>query len=286
MGAGIADVVTLTRACKACGDFVPDGTTRDVPVVGYRDLDGLVVAARRLAGRLFDDAGVCARCGRKSAVVFVDHHAWHAAMGRDLVVRVHRRLFAVETELLWWSSSSGYLPATPTERQRHQVRRDAVFRAVRVTMNRAGLRASRPRIEEAAQLFRGDVDLLGLVPALLGAGWTDLVGQSPPPTSRSTPTTADGWFWLAMAVRANVERGALARAHFAQVESHLWRALALRPDFPEADCALCQVTRARGDRGAARRCLERALHKYPDHARLRIDLARLELDRDPAACPR
>lgn len=282
LGAGIADVVVVTRSCRGCARFVDDEPPRAVLSVEYRDLDSLIAVARKLAARLFDEPGTCAKCLRKAPAVAVDYHAWHAAMGRDLVVRTHRRLFTVEADLAWWSPEMGFLAAKPTEMQRHLVRRDAAFRALRLTADRSGLRAALPLVEEAASTFRGDVELLGYLPQLLGAGKADLAGQIAAAHIALKPQDADGYFWLAMAVYDNVNRGALPRAYLVQAEGHLERALQLKNDFAEADCALCHIARARGDEEAALRCFARAVEKYPANARLLGDLASLELGRTPA----
>jgi len=282
LGAGVADVVVITRSCRGCARFVDDEPPRTVATVEYRDLDTLVAAARKLAARLCDEPGNCSRCLRRAPAVAVDYHAWHAAMGRDLVVRAHRRLFSVETDLAWWSLDFGFQPARPTEMQRHLVRRDAAFRALRLTVERAGVRGALPLIEEAAASFRGDVELIGYLPQLLGAGKADLVGAIASAHVALRPADADGYFWLAMAVYDNVNRGALPRAYLVQAEGHLERALELKDDFADADCALCHVARARGDEEAALRCFGRAVEKYPANARLLGDLAQLELSRAPA----
>jgi hypothetical protein len=282
LGAGMPDLVVVTRSCRGCARFVADDQPRAISTVEYRDLDSLIAAARKVAARLFDEAGVCARCLRRASAVAVDYHTWHSAMHRDLVVRTHRRLFTVEADLAWWTPDLGFQPARPTEMQRHLVRRDAAFRAVRLGVDRSGVRGALTQIEEAAGTFRGDPELLGYLPQLLGAGKTDLVGQIASAHIALRPNDADGYFWLAMAVYDNVNRGALPRAYLVQAEGHLERALQLKNDFAEADCALCHVARARGDDEAALRCFARAVEKYPANARLLADLAALELGRAPA----
>jgi Flp pilus assembly protein TadD len=281
LGAGVPDVVVITRSCRGCVSFVDDDPPRSVTTVEYRDLDSLVATARKLGARLFDEAGACTTCGRRAPAVAVDYHAWHAAMGRDLVVRTHRRLFTVEADLAWWTPDLGFQPARPTEMQRHLVRRDAAFRALRLTLDRSGVRGALPLVEDAAASFRGDPELLGYLPQLLGAGKTDLVGQIAAAHIALKPNDAEGYFWLAMAVYDNVNRGALPRAYLVQAEGHLERALAIKQDFADADCALCHVARARGDEEAALRCFARAVEKYPGNARLLGDLAALELKRAP-----
>jgi hypothetical protein len=287
LGAGILDLVHATVACRHCSRYLEDPredpVVRVMPTADYRDLDGLVQHARGVASNVFAlPSTPCPTCGSKTSIVSVDFHAWHSAMGRDLVVRAHKRLFAVETELLWWCPSTGHVAASAlTERQRHVVRRDATFRRIRAASERGGIRTALAALEEAVQFFRGDPDLLQYAPQLLGAGKADLLGHIATLHISLHKRDPDGYFWLALAIYDNVNRGVLTSHALVQAEAHLRTALELRDDFADADCALCNVARARGDLPAARRCFERAIDKYPANPRLFGDLAALELATDP-----
>ena len=285
LGAGILDMVHATVSCRRCSRYVDDPLVRVMPGAEYRDLDGLVQHARTAAQGVFAlPSTACPTCGSKTSVVAVDFHAWHSAMGRDLVVRAQKRMFAVETELLWWSAHGGYVAAgILTEKQRHIVRRDASFRRIRGAFERGGIRAALGPIEEAVQFFRGDPDLLTYAPQLLGAGKADVVGHIATLHITVHKQDPDGYFWLALAIYDNVNRGVLTCQALVQAEAHLRTALALRDDFAEADCALCNITRARGDLGSARRCFSSAIEKYPTNPRLFGDLAAIELAEDPAS---
>src|SRR5581483_10785199 len=110
-----------------------------------------------------------------------------------------------------WTPNGGYQQATGlTERQRHGLRRDACFRTVRAASERGGIRAALGAIEEAVQYHRGDRELLAYAPQLLGAGKADLLGHIASLHMALHRDDAEGYFWLAMAIYDNVNRGALS----------------------------------------------------------------------------
>ncbi len=245
-GAGTLDTVHPTVACRKCNRFLPDPAVRVMTASGYRDLAGLIEHARAVAAQVYSAPSAPCACGSRTHVIAVDYHAWHSAMGRDLVVRCHRRMFAIDIELLWYSGTDGYVAAAPlTERQRHIVRRDACFRAIRATVERAGIRAAIPQIEEAIPQFRGDPDLLGYGAQLLAAGRADLLATIALSHVALRRADADGHFWLAMALYHDVTRGALPTARLTEVETCLAKALAIAPDHADAGRALDELKRSR-----------------------------------------
>jgi tetratricopeptide (TPR) repeat protein len=161
------------------------------------------------------------------------------------------------------------------------LRRDACFRAIRSAAERGGIRSALGAIEEVAQYHRGDCELLAYAPQLLGAGRADLLGHIASLHIALRRDEADGYFWLAMAIYDNVNRGVHSAQMLKQAEVHLMRALELKPNYPEAACGLCRVARARGDREGARRCFERAIARFGQDPSLHGELADLELERDP-----
>lgn len=116
---------------------------------------------------------------------------------------------------------------------------------MRAAAERGGIRAALGAIEEAVQFHRGDRELLCYAPQLLGAGKADLTGHIASLHMALHRDDAEGYFWLAMAIYDNVNRGVLSAQLLKQAEMHLSRALELKPNFPEAACGLCRVARAR-----------------------------------------
>jgi hypothetical protein len=244
-GAGTLDTVHTTVACKKCNRYLDDPAVRVMPEARYRDLASLIEHARQVASQVYSAPSAPCACGNRTSIIAVDYHAWHSAMGRDLVVRCHRRLFSIEVELLWWNETHGHVSAAPlTEKQRHAVRRDACFRAIRATAERSGIRSAIPQIEEALPHFRGDPDLLSYGAQLLAAGRADLLATIALSHVALRRADADGHFWLAMALYHDVTRGALPPARLTDVETCLHKALAIAPDHPDAGRALDELKRA------------------------------------------
>jgi hypothetical protein len=245
LGAGTLDTVHVTVACRRCHRFFDDPTVRMVDDARYTDLAELIEHAKRTASRVLSEPTAPCACGLKTSAVAVDYHAWHSAMGRDLVIRAHRRLFALDVELLWWNDVEGHVAAPPlTERQRHVVRRDACFRHIRATVQRSGFRAALRQLEEAAARFRGDPDLLHYGPQLLAAQRADLLAQIALSHVALNRQDADGHFWLAMALYHDVVRGALPRARLADAQRCLGKALDLAPDHADAGRVMVEIARA------------------------------------------
>lgn len=275
-GAGIADVVRVGSSCRVCAVQLAPPERADPPP--YRDVDGLLRAARAVALARLGDVGPCPRCGRRAQATVVLYHAWCSAERRDLVVRAHRRLFGVELTLTWDGGEAARLG----ERHRFAVKRDAYLRAIRSTIARGGIRAALPLVEEAAREIR-DPELLRWAPELLGAGRADLVERLATLQVARDPNDAGAHYWAALSILDGVNRRALPAPALAQAELHLRTALTLEPGFADADCALCQVARARRGAAAARDCLRRALERHPSSPRLLFELASLELARDAEA---
>jgi hypothetical protein len=239
------DTVHTTVACKKCNRFLQDPAVRVMSDAHYRDLTSLIEHARAVASQVYSAPSAPCACGNRTSVVAVDYHAWHSAMGRDLVIRCHRRMFSIDIELFWWAESTGHVPASPlTEKQRHVVRRDACFRAIHAAVERSGIRSAIHLIEAAIPHFRGDPDLLAYGAQLLAAGRADLLATIALSHVALRRTDADGHFWLAMALYHDVTRGALPSARLTDVETCLNKALAISPDHADATRALTEIRRS------------------------------------------
>jgi tetratricopeptide (TPR) repeat protein len=282
-GAGLLDAIYVSVSCKRCNRFLDDPTGRQVTSADYRDLDALIERVLVAAREIFAEPPiVCRLCGTKTQTVAVDYHAWHTGTNRDLVIRAAKRpLLGIESELLWWDEPHGFASVgTLRVEDREHVRRDACFRRIGAAIARAGVRAALGAIEEALTAFPGDPDLLRVLPELLAAGKVEVVAQITRAHVNAHPDDANGHFWMANAITQQVKRGLADAAQLVEAENHLGIALEKRPDFMDAELALCALARARNQLDEAEKRYVRALKKNPKHLPLLLEFGTFMLDRD------
>src|SRR5207247_7274333 len=117
-------------------------------------------------------------------------------------------------------------------------------------------------------------------PELLQAGKVEVVAQIARAHVSAHPDDANGHYWLANAITQQVKRGLAAADKLAEAERHLGSAIERRPDFMDAELALCALARARNQLDEAERRYVRALTKNPKHLPLLLEFATFMLDRD------
>jgi hypothetical protein len=234
-----------------------------VPLVQYRTPDDLPRVVRATVRAVLDAAE------RPARLEYADYHAFHSQEKRDLVVRFRPGRHG-RTELLFWDAERGYelvADGRLDPAQRRTFARDAILRAASIARGNDDHAQTTARLREALAFgLGGDHELLSFLPWLSAAGLFSLAASIAEAHVVRHPEDAEGWCWLGRAIILSVAAGMWSAAHLAQAAHVLAQARARRHDYAEAEIALADLARLRGDHDEAQRLLEGLRARDPDHA--------------------
>lgn len=280
-GPAMPDELAISWVCRRCGTNAASADRRLLYEAPYRDIDALVETAVQAAAMATHAGPACPSCSGEQTPAQVDYHVSHSLADCDLVVRWRPRtslLTRARTELLWWDAGLGYTRTeTLSDDEAQAIEHDAVLRAVRAAWETGGARRAAPVIEEAVERIGGEPALLDYVSALYAGGEDSVaraVAQTHADRHRDDPIAP---YWLGHMIVQDVSRGQWPQETLADAEAHLKRALAQRPDYPEAEMELAHAARLRGRDDIARAALFGLVSRHPDHVEATYALGMLQL---------
>jgi tetratricopeptide (TPR) repeat protein len=269
--------------CHRCRAHVASGPPAAViALVTYADVDSFVANVESAATHAVEDAEAtpsCETCGDRAAIDHLDYHAFCSSRRADLVARFRT---SRPIELLWWSSESGYVPATVDAETRLAFTRDALLRAAKAARETGDLERADEALQAASVAIPGDPELLTFLPWLCSRQKTHVAGALAHAHARAAPHDPEGWYWLAQIGVELVAAGGQGPDLLPQVEQHLQRALAIAPSHAQSLVALANIARLRGDDATAIVTLERLLAMHPGHPEGSYTLGLMLLERNPA----
>lgn len=275
------DMVRTTWVCSACNAEVAPPPVMFIPFARYRSLDAAAQSvAEATTAALADGAAhdPCARCGGASRLAFADMHFFSSALATDLVAR---HTPGAAPALFTWSQAAGAQPHAPTADLDRAIARDALIRTIAAEKHEDE-DACMAALEEALVTIPGDVELLAYLPWVNGRGNLDLSRRIAAATVARRPEEAGGHFWLAQATVEEVGAGAAPKDKIAEAVPLLERAIALRPDYPDAQIALANVARIRGRDDDAEKALRALIANHPTHPEANYTLGLVLLAKNPA----
>ena len=275
------NLLRTSWACPACSAPVPGPEAMVLPSLSLPSLAraGEVLASTTAAAAAESDgAGPCPRCGGKTHLVSADLHLFCSKLGRDLVVR-----FAPGQPLqtLSWSLADGYAPVQVTPELEQTVARDSVFRAIGVAREHDDYAAARPLIAGAVRSMPGDPMLVELMPWMTRVGDFELAATLADAYAGARPEDGAGHYWRGQLLMEAINRGRAPKTRLDEVGALFAKAIALRPDYPDALIGVANVARMQGREPDAERALRDLLARHPDHPEGNYTLGLVLLPRSP-----
>lgn len=285
-GARTLDLGVGFWVCTKCGTAGPDNAARVVAGIRYSDVRTVTDVARYVANSIKGTKTQCAKCGASVRPQHLDFHAHHSGEGKDLVVRWQfgRGLLRRMTKTLhWWDPETGeFEPADElTKEQEQRFGRDALLRVAQGVIELAGYEEAVSDLRNALDKLPGDPELMVFIPGLIQAGGTGLATAILDAHIEAHPDDAEAYFHRADALIQIVVHGALPLERLPGAEEDLRKSLALKPDYEQAEVALCNIKRTAGDIEGARAGFAKVLEKYPKSGLARFNVAILDLENDP-----
>ena len=257
------DMIRTGWRCTTCNADAAPPPVVVVPLSPYRDFRSAVATVGEACRTIYGNGAEhrCTRCGAVASLLYADLFTYSSAIGRDLIVRDAP---GAEAQLFSWSLAQGPTPHAWTADLDRAIARDALVRTV-AAQKSEDHDVALENLVELARNFPGDSDLLKFLPWLNGVGDLELSRQIATAHVREKPDDADGHFWLAQATIEEVGAGRAPKDAIAAAVPELERAVALRPDYPDAQIGLANVARIRGRDDDAERALRALIANHPEH---------------------
>ena len=284
-GASTLDQIIITWTCSSCGAELEDPAVRVLGSVPYVDLQGFQARGARLFDRYSNDEEIeppsCPDCSRAASVTLVDHHAHHQGLGADLVVRGRE---PGASELLVWTPSAGFLPASLDQGQVREFELCALVRSAALFgmgIQEEDFDSLVARVEPAIASFNGDELLLDFLPLLLNEGRAGLCGDICARHIEAHPRDPRGHAALGELTLVAINQRAIPMDRLPEARAQIERALSLDPDHAPAHGTLGAIRRMEGDLVGARASYERVIDLVPEDAEARYNLAVMLLETEP-----
>lgn len=285
-GAYAFDMLCTEWICPSCRQAVAGPESMILPLTCYRSLGevaNMVVDATRAALSHEDALPSCPRCRGTARLVHADYHLYSSWLRRDLVVRfsAHGEGFV---SYHTWSAETGFavLP-DPDESLEHSVRGDALFRDARSLKDEESYDRMVAVLEETVATFPEDPKLIDFLPCLCKLGVWDLAMAMADAHVRAHQDTPEGYYWCAQIIVENVAACRWSTEALKEAESLLDRACSLRPDYPDAEIALANIARIRGQETEAEKKLHSLLMRHPKHPEANYTLGLVLAETNPEA---
>jgi len=281
-GVRTLDMMRTTWVCTACGAEVPPPPAMILPFSRYRSTSQAAdTVSQSASAALARDAGhdPCPRCHAPSRLLMADLHFFSSAMGRDLVAR-----FApgAPLQLLSWTLAGGVAPAPASPQLDVSIARDALVRTIWSAREQDEGDEGCALIAQAVATIPGDPELIGLLPWLARLRNLQLGAAVAEAHAAHNPSDPVGHYWRAQMLVEAVAAGQMPPAATEQALALLRQALSLRPDYPDAQIAVANVSRIRKNDAEAEQALRALLSAHPDHPEGNYTLGLILLARAPA----